>query len=445
MHVYWFAVMVWVWVWVWVRQHHTTHHDMHKIYATGFDLLYCQTWYLEHLSISVCMPTVCHTDCDSLVMLLFGGIDCLIELQFCSYSHWRKNGGLQAYFNYRRKSTVGWSITNIVLDLSGGTANLLQMFVQSIDQRNYVPFSPLHSLPDLPSFFHCFQSLRRPHPDESQIFGLMKLGCWYEFTQESRASDANFVYFCFDADSFENFSGNVGKVGLSLVSAVYSRPLCEPTSIRSILYVFFRNVCSELCGSPFLHVFLHLTEKYRSFLSSQGVLQTRNMWGGRKPLLLMGNMCWMGTVYNCIWYFLHSTALLPLCDPVGGKPRGLPSRRLLCCPSLGPRACPQWPGGGCQCSEDTSTLKLCSELESQWLAGWNSNSIEANFITIYWKLSMTETSCYLSNCCILLVRQELQELFLTLISLVFLIIQNYMYNLSSTNQIWKTKSEYSNE
>jgi hypothetical protein len=44
------------------------------------------------------------------------------------------------------------------------------MFVQSIDQRNYVPFPPLHSLPDLPSFFHCFQSLRSPHPDESLKF-----------------------------------------------------------------------------------------------------------------------------------------------------------------------------------------------------------------------------------------------------------------------------------
>jgi len=47
----------------------------------------------------------------------------------------------QAYFNYRRKSTVGWSITNIVLDLSGGTANLLQMFVQSIDQHSFENFS----------------------------------------------------------------------------------------------------------------------------------------------------------------------------------------------------------------------------------------------------------------------------------------------------------------
>ncbi len=249
-----------------------------------FALLYCRTWYLES-SLHICL----YAHCVPYRLWFFG--DAFVwwywlshrttQKEFCSYSHWRKNGGLQAYFNYRRKSTVGWSITNIVLDLSGGTANLFQMFVQSIDQRNYVPFPPLHSLPDLPSFLKLFSKSQKSPPWwESQIFGLMKLGCWYEFTQESRASDANFVYFCFDADSFENFSGNVGKVGLSLVSAVYSWPLCQPTSIRSILYVFFRDVCSELCGSSFLHVFLHLTEKNQSFLSSQGVLQTRYMWGG---------------------------------------------------------------------------------------------------------------------------------------------------------------------
>lgn len=162
-----------VWVWVWVRQHHTTHHDMHKICATGFALLYCQTLYLES-SLHICL----YAHCVPYRLWFFG--DAFVwwywlshwttQKEFCSYSHWRKNGGLQAYFNYRRKSTVGWSITNIVLDLSGGTANLLQMFVQSIDQRNYVPFPPLHSLPDLPSFFNCFQSLRSPHPDESLKF-----------------------------------------------------------------------------------------------------------------------------------------------------------------------------------------------------------------------------------------------------------------------------------
>lgn len=40
----------------------------------------------------------------------------------------------QAWMNFRRRSTLGWSIGNILLDLSGGLSNLLQMVVQSIDQ-----------------------------------------------------------------------------------------------------------------------------------------------------------------------------------------------------------------------------------------------------------------------------------------------------------------------
>jgi len=42
--------------------------------------------------------------------------------------------------NFRRKSTVGWSIGNILLDLLGGLTNYGQMAMQSIDQRmSYVP------------------------------------------------------------------------------------------------------------------------------------------------------------------------------------------------------------------------------------------------------------------------------------------------------------------
>ncbi|KAG0625405.1 hypothetical protein M758_2G052300 [Ceratodon purpureus] len=47
----------------------------------------------------------------------------------------------QVYLNYSRKSTIGWSISNILLDLTGGTANFLQMLTQSIDQNSFVNFS----------------------------------------------------------------------------------------------------------------------------------------------------------------------------------------------------------------------------------------------------------------------------------------------------------------
>lgn len=46
----------------------------------------------------------------------------------------------QAWMNFRRNSTDGWSIGNILLDLSGGLANFAQMGVQSIDQYSLKNF-----------------------------------------------------------------------------------------------------------------------------------------------------------------------------------------------------------------------------------------------------------------------------------------------------------------
>ncbi|CAM8993076.1 unnamed protein product [Rhodiola kirilowii] len=47
----------------------------------------------------------------------------------------------QAFMNFRRKSTDGFSIGNIILDLCGGVANYAQMAMQSIDQHSWVNFS----------------------------------------------------------------------------------------------------------------------------------------------------------------------------------------------------------------------------------------------------------------------------------------------------------------
>ncbi|KAG0456052.1 hypothetical protein HPP92_023840 [Vanilla planifolia] len=46
----------------------------------------------------------------------------------------------QAYMNFNRKSTLGWSIGNILLDLTGGLLNFGQMAMQSIDQNSLVNF-----------------------------------------------------------------------------------------------------------------------------------------------------------------------------------------------------------------------------------------------------------------------------------------------------------------
>nr|XP_028564449.1 cystinosin [Podarcis muralis]XP_028564450.1 cystinosin [Podarcis muralis] len=43
----------------------------------------------------------------------------------------------QAYLNFRRKSTEGWSIGNVLLDFTGGTFSLLQMFLQSYNNDEW--------------------------------------------------------------------------------------------------------------------------------------------------------------------------------------------------------------------------------------------------------------------------------------------------------------------
>lgn len=47
----------------------------------------------------------------------------------------------QAWFNYRRKSTVGWSIGNILLDITGGLLSLSQQFLQVLNTGSWTVFT----------------------------------------------------------------------------------------------------------------------------------------------------------------------------------------------------------------------------------------------------------------------------------------------------------------
>lgn len=38
----------------------------------------------------------------------------------------------QMYWNYQRKSTKGWSIFNILMDLTGGSLSFLQMLLETL-------------------------------------------------------------------------------------------------------------------------------------------------------------------------------------------------------------------------------------------------------------------------------------------------------------------------
>jgi LCT (Lysosomal Cystine Transporter) family transporter len=50
----------------------------------------------------------------------------------------------QAWMNYKRKSTEGWSIGNILLDLTGGLLSFLQMFFLA---KNYNDWSSIFGSP----------------------------------------------------------------------------------------------------------------------------------------------------------------------------------------------------------------------------------------------------------------------------------------------------------
>ena len=64
-------------------------------------------------------------------------------LQNRVFTHFSSNSELwfcviQAYMNFRRKSTEGWSIGNVLLDFTGGSFSLLQMFLLSYNNSKLV-------------------------------------------------------------------------------------------------------------------------------------------------------------------------------------------------------------------------------------------------------------------------------------------------------------------
>merc|ERR1719315_252426 len=72
-----------------------------------------------------------------LIILILAFTHILPWLDFLQYCSYVKLGITlikyipQAYMNFRRKSTVGWSIGNVLLDFTGGSLSILQMILIS--------------------------------------------------------------------------------------------------------------------------------------------------------------------------------------------------------------------------------------------------------------------------------------------------------------------------
>lgn len=60
--------------------------------------------------------------------------------------------------NYKRKSTVGWSIGNVLLDFTGGFLSIVQMFLQSYNNGECMVLCVYVSVYMLPMFLTQRQS-----------------------------------------------------------------------------------------------------------------------------------------------------------------------------------------------------------------------------------------------------------------------------------------------
>jgi cystinosin len=80
----------------------------------------------------------------------------------------------QAYFNYKRKSTAGWNITQILLDFSGGILSIIQLFIDSALQADWsgLTGNPVKlGLSQTSLFFDAiFMTQHYMYDDDSQIF-----------------------------------------------------------------------------------------------------------------------------------------------------------------------------------------------------------------------------------------------------------------------------------
>ncbi|XP_036323473.1 cystinosin homolog, partial [Rhagoletis pomonella] len=79
-----------------------------------------------------------------LVIVILAAVDVLNWLDFLYYCSYIKLSITiikyvpQALMNYRRKSTLGWSIGNILLDFTGGTLSMLQMILNAYNYDDWV-------------------------------------------------------------------------------------------------------------------------------------------------------------------------------------------------------------------------------------------------------------------------------------------------------------------
>ncbi|CAG9772980.1 unnamed protein product [Ceutorhynchus assimilis] len=118
---------------------------VHAVILTGFTIIQCFIYDRADQRVSITARVILSVFgifiIISAFIAYFNVIHWLDFLYYCSYV--KLTITLikyipQAFMNYRRKSTSGWSIGNILLDFTGGTLSMLQMILNAYNYDDWV-------------------------------------------------------------------------------------------------------------------------------------------------------------------------------------------------------------------------------------------------------------------------------------------------------------------
>eukprot|EP01125_Pyxidicula_operculata_P013324 TRINITY_DN4409_c0_g2_i1.p1 TRINITY_DN4409_c0_g2~~TRINITY_DN4409_c0_g2_i1.p1 ORF type:complete len:265 (+),score=8.97 TRINITY_DN4409_c0_g2_i1:110-904(+) len=119
---------------------------LHGLLLTIITIVQCLIYEKNQQVAYIVMVIVALSWTASVIQLFLSIAGILSILQFVTYFSYVKIGVTllkyipQAYANYKRKSTVGWSIGNILLDTTGGLLSFFQIFLDGFVTGNWSVF-----------------------------------------------------------------------------------------------------------------------------------------------------------------------------------------------------------------------------------------------------------------------------------------------------------------
>lgn len=127
--------------------------SVHAAVATAITIFQCFIYESENQTVSITARLILGIFAAFLtISAIISGFQFIHWLDFLYYCSYVKltitliKYVPQAYMNYKRKSTIGWSIGNIFLDFTGGLLSMLQMIVDSYNYGMFIIYYKSYSI-----------------------------------------------------------------------------------------------------------------------------------------------------------------------------------------------------------------------------------------------------------------------------------------------------------